>query len=1162
MCNFNKFLFSCVHIFGFLLTGESKNSMITQSDIFGGKLMKIMNKALSLLLCVIMAFSGCVLPVSAKQEEDSTEFSYSLKYYTTQSDLNNVSNVLDAVDEWLKEKNYSVSVPVVFTTVKIDLTSINAVCETFDLFKGILSNVAMVAIKRALGDLKELDVSSWKTGMQRGTQDITIVTEMIELLFNNRDIIEKFCSGKFDAGALNVVFNTEKLLGDDGISGTVKKWIIGLVYEKDSRAYNDAYDEYKNNFDAFIYGDLLNTYADKYLPGFTMNERSTVEDLICVAFGLVVDRYIKPIIRDINIETANSEYEALRALHGLINLKGSTYDFSKIRFNPSLSFLSQVNGVVGEIFTQLIPGYSWKSGNYDKISENIEGAFKYLGKQSGLIENADSLTFDEIVMQVIGIIVKNVDLKGIGDGVTECETLEDMAKVALINLTGNLGLGTSYKDSDSYLLVLGDIAAHYLYNSFSVTDLKGKELVPGMGYDVFEVANFALNYLFFDKQLGAFLGFSTTKGADVFTKIDKLIDYFGETKSKGVSFDSKKFLLGDSKSKGLIESIFALDIQYILDITAVPALKSAGDVSAVKFIYNSLRYFLNNWSGKAMIPAYTEGAFNNALTNENVAALAEYLIETLWSRNTSFIKVAALAGSILFRGEDISLGNISAKISDTVYSGGTINPKATVSLGGKALTQYKDFVVVCTDAKVGTAKAVIKGTGLYKGTSAEQSFRVSLGQIKNLKAVVNGNTLRLSWQAIAGASAYSVEAEGYSTVTKDSYIEIPVETGKKYTFTVTARTNDGAESAPASITVKAEPEKLKGLSAENITDSSLTLLWSSVKGASGYSVEVYDESLKTWKQVASPVSAKTTLSRLTAGSTYKYRVCALYNTANGKVKGGYSDTLTVTLNPPKVKNLDVDSVTDTAVKLSWDKVKGAAGYEVYRVAGIDNVLVGTTKSTAYTVKKLSSCNSYSFKVRAYTKDKSYGDFSSAIKTATLPSKVTGIRTAKTSSTYIKLSWKKVSSADKYMVEVYKGGEWVKYKTTTSTSVTVKSLSSATTYKFRVRAYDSDLKVYSDYSSAHSAKTRVAGVKNLKASSVGTSSVTLKWSKVKGAEGYVAYYSTDNKTWKKISSTSKNTITAKSLKGKKTYYFKVRAYSRTNGKAIYGSYSSVLKVKTK
>ena len=139
----------------------------------------------------------------------------------------------------------------------------------------------------------------------------------------------------------------------------------------------------------------------------------------------------------------------------------------------------------------------------------------------------------------------------------------------------------------------------------------------------------------------------------------------------------------------------------------------------------------------------------------------------------------------------------------------------------------------------------------------------------------------------------------------------------------------------------------------------------------------------------------------------------------------------------------------------------------------------------------------------------------------------------------------MKDADKYVVEIYKNKKWTKYgKTLTGTSVTVKNLSSATSYKFRVRAYSSENEVYSEYSDTHTAKTRVAGVKGLKASSVKTSSLKLSWSKLKGAEGYVAYYSTDNKTWKKIDSTAKTAITVKGLKSKKTCYFKVRGYSRT------------------
>ena len=93
----------------------------------------------------------------------------------------------------------------------------------------------------------------------------------------------------------------------------------------------------------------------------------------------------------------------------------------------------------------------------------------------------------------------------------------------------------------------------------------------------------------------------------------------------------------------------------------------------------------------------------------------------------------------------------------------------------------------------------------------------------------------------------------------------------------------------------------------------------------------------------------------------------------------------------------------------------------------------TTTGTSYTVKKLSAGKKYSFKVRAYTADKTYGEFSSAINTATLLSTVTGLKTTKTAANYIKLSWKKVSSADKYIVEIYKGGEWIKYKTVTTNS---------------------------------------------------------------------------------------------------------------------------------
>ena len=1138
--------------------------------------MKTLKKGLSLLLCVAIIFScsATALATGLKEnniwqnifnKEETTEFSHSLKYHTDKVDAYGIDNVLDKVDAMLAEKNYSVTVniTILFTKIPItiDLSSVNAVCETIDRFENLLEYGTRV-LRPLIGDLADLDLTSWTKGLRRGAQDSDILAEFIDLLYNNRELIRKLCDGSLDAGVFNETFNIDKFVGPDGIGGTIKKFIIGLVYEQDSAQFNSAYNTYKNNIDAFIYGDLLNKYAAQYLPGFTMNENSTVEDLICIAFGLVVEKYVKPIITDINIDTANSPYDALRKLHGLINLKGSTYDFSAINFDPNKSFLSQVNNVVGAIFTQLIPGYSWKSGNYDRISENIEGAFKYLGKASGLIENADALTFDEIVMQVIAILVGNADLRGIGEGVTECETLEDMAKVALINLTKNLGLDLKYTNEDSYLLVLGDVAAHYLYNWFSVKDLSGNALVPGMGYDIFEVANFALNYILFDKSVGTFMGLSVNKNDTFYIKIDKILDYFGETKSKGVTFDSDKFINGDGKKKGLLDAIFSLDIQYILEITAVPALKNAGNVSATKFIYNTVRYFINNWSGKQMIPAYTSGPFENALKNDNVAKLIEYLAETIKTRNTALIRVAAFVGAMLFQPETKGLGEVTAKVSDVSYTGGRVQPKATASLGSTTLKQGRDFVVVSQNTAVGPAKATIRGIGIYKGKSAELSFNILMGQIKNLTAKAEGDIVKLTWQGLDGITKYLVSYDGTTTETSEPYFELQAILGHEYNFSVVAVSADGTESAPATVSYKARPGKVTGLKVADVTANSFTLSWDVANGADKYTAEIYNPETSQWDTLTTIAETTTPITDLQEGKTYRVRVKAHILSGDTTVDSDYSDELKVALKPAKVTGLKISSKTADSVTLTWDKAEGATHYAVYQIIDGTPKKLATVKTTTYTHKKLDAGAEYVYSIRGYVSGPGYGDYSDTVSVSTALKKVTGLKVSKTSDSYIKLAWDKAQGATHYVVEIYKAGKWQKVKTLTGTSYAVKNLESCSSYRFRVKAYSTKLKSYSEYSDVLRAMTRVEQVTKLKSYSVKTTTLKLKWADVEGAQGYVVYYSTDNKTFKKYKSTDDMSITVKNLKAGKTCYFKVRAYNRDdNDKAVYGAYSSVLKVKT-
>ncbi|MCI8363905.1 MAG: hypothetical protein HFG34_02995 [Eubacterium sp.] len=95
------------------------------------------------------------------------------------------------------------------------------------------------------------------------------------------------------------------------------------------------------------------------------------------------------------------------------------------------------------------------------------------------------------------------------------------------------------------------------------------------------------------------------------------------------------------------------------------------------------------------------------------------------------------------------------------------------------------------------------------------------------------------------------------------------------------------------------------------------------------------------------------------------------------------------------------------------------------------------------------------------------------------------------------------------------------------------------------------------------KIKVAKVKGLSVKSIKGNKAKVKWSKVKGAAGYEIRYSTDKKLKKKVKkiTTTKRTYTVKKLKKGKTCYFKVRAYQKgAKGKKIYGSFSSVKKLK--
>lgn len=230
---------------------------------------------------------------------------------------------------------------------------------------------------------------------------------------------------------------------------------------------------------------------------------------------------------------------------------------------------------------------------------------------------------------------------------------------------------------------------------------------------------------------------------------------------------------------------------------------------------------------------------------------------------------------------------------------------------------------------------------------------------------------------------------------------------------------------------------------------------------------------------------------------------------------------------------------------------------------------GSTYTESKAVKL--SKGTYYLKVQAYAKNAVEKEYSLCVnKIENRKTSVTSVKS--TAYNKLKVSWKVVPAATSYQIyrSTAKDGDYQNIKTIDSvgtSSWTDSSVKTGKTYYYKIKTVvkTQDGNQTSGFSNVKSAKA-VPAKTTLKAKASDAKNVKLTWSKVKGASGYEIYRSNskDGK-YKKVKNISKgSTASYKNGKLKKstTYYYKIRAYRKVDGKKVYGSYSSVVSVKTK
>ena len=265
----------------------------------------------------------------------------------------------------------------------------------------------------------------------------------------------------------------------------------------------------------------------------------------------------------------------------------------------------------------------------------------------------------------------------------------------------------------------------------------------------------------------------------------------------------------------------------------------------------------------------------------------------------------------------------------------------------------------------------------------------------------------------------------------------------------------------------------------------------------------------------------------------------------------YAQVARASLATPKISK--AESVYG-GVKLTWNKVNGAAKYRVYYKGRKGWTRMVDTTSTSYIDKDVSSGRNYTYTVRCISADgksftSGYDSKGTTLKYIAAPeiSKLENVNGG------VKITWNKVSGATKYKSHDKGRKGWTRMVDTTSTSYIDKDVSSGRNYTYTVRCISADGKSFtSGYDSKGTSVKYIAAPEISKLENV-NGGVKNPWGKVSGATKYRVYYK-GSKGWTRMVDTTSTSYIDKDVSSGRNYTYTVRCIS-ADGKSFTSGYDS-------
>lgn len=341
---------------------------------------------------------------------------------------------------------------------------------------------------------------------------------------------------------------------------------------------------------------------------------------------------------------------------------------------------------------------------------------------------------------------------------------------------------------------------------------------------------------------------------------------------------------------------------------------------------------------------------------------------------------------------------LEAKVFD--YTGEAIKPEIKTvvfeDLNAQKITKNADEFIIekyIDNVEAGQASVELSLHG-YQGTiTAQNVFTIQPAQASGLQIVsATREAIDLTWDETIGAESYSLfkSVDGganyvlIAEVAEPSYTDTAIELNAVYDYYVCANMSSKNQMmfGKASDTVKQyTPLENPAITAvSNASYNTLRVEWPVVAGAVGYQVyrsETQDGEYSLLTEIADGAVTSYTDATCECGKIYYYYIKAGQSIDSTTTYGNASAIASGKTTPNRTSISGSSTDGNTKVSLSWKKVSGAQGYEVYKngklVKTIDNA-----DTLSWSESGLSKEAEATYKVRAYcvvNNEKVYGSYS-------------------------------------------------------------------------------------------------------------------------------------------------------------------------------------------